>query len=487
MDTPLCESPATGSITASRARVKAAVKSVVALCEPTQPTTLVLFEAALWSALLVLGHAAVSLFLAHTAARFERAATAHHCSDVATRFGPVPFQRPVDADARGRAQRPVDRALGLRGGASFSTQLLIARLCAQMAFGQARSLFAHVFAWRPSQDMTLRIVDAVGSRARCFLEQASVPEGDGEVLVLQVDARGAPMIDGRELHARTQPRAPQQGTKRARRKASKARRVRPRRSPGDKSKNARGAVVGVIYTLRKTETGWEGPVGKRLYATFTGHAALFAWLASEAKRRGYGAKPTLFLADGALTIWKQQQQHFPKAQVCLDWIHVVEKLWQVGACLHPTGSTALRAWVQEQTRRLRAGEVATVLRGLRVSLGGIAKTGPGTKARRVRVKRVLQYLTRNRHRLNYRWFRKQGFEIGTGVVEGAVRNLVGLRLDGPGMRWGWERAEKVLHLRCILLNEQWDGLESWLQHDPVLEMAPYPIPAKAYEAVKRAA
>ena len=263
--------------------------------------------------------------------------------------------------------------------------------------------------------------------------------------------------------------------------------MRPRRSPGDKSKNARGAVVGVIYTLRKTAQGWEGPVNKRLYATFTGHAELFAWLAKEAARRGYGVKKTLFLADGALTIWKLQQKHFPKAQVCLDWIHVVEKLWKVGACLHLTGSAALRAWVHEQKQRLRAGEVTTVLRGLRASLGGIAKTGPGTKARRLRVKRVLQYLTRNRHRLNYRVFRKQGFEIGTGVVEGAVRNLVAMRLDGPGMRWGWERAEKVLHLRCILLNEQWDDFERWLQRDPVLDMAPYPIPAKAYEAVKRAA
>jgi hypothetical protein len=40
----------------------------------------------------------------------------------------------------------------------------------------------------------------------------------------------------------------------------------------------------------------------------------------------------------------------------------------------------------------------------------------------------------HRHRLRYAELRKRDIDIGTGVVEGVVRNLVGLRLDGPGMR-----------------------------------------------------
>jgi len=335
--------------------------------------------------------------------------------------------------------------------------------------------------------MTLRIVDAAGARARRFLEQAAVPTDDGEVLVLQVDARGAPMIDILELLARKQPRARRTGTRRAQRKAGKARRQRPRRTKGQKSKNARGAVVGAIYTLRKTPQGWEGPVNKQLYATLEGHAALFAWLAKAAARRGYGAKKTLFLADGARVIWTLQQQYFPKARACLDWIHAVERLWTAGACLYTEGSDALHAWVEGQKAALRAGDVVGVLRTLRAARGAIAKTGPGTKGRRERLGRVVKYFARNRHRMNYRAFRRQGFEIGTGVIEGAVRNLVGLRLDGPGMRWGWERAEKVLHLRCILLNGQWDAFERWLQDDPALAMAPHPIPAKHYEAIKKVA
>jgi hypothetical protein len=33
------------------------------------------------------------------------------------------------------------------------------------------------------------------------------------------------------------------------------------------------------------------------------------------------------LADGSDTIWRLQEKYFAEAEVCLDWYHVVEKLW----------------------------------------------------------------------------------------------------------------------------------------------------------------
>jgi hypothetical protein len=54
--------------------------------------------------------------------------------------------------------------------------------------------------------------------------------------------------------------------------------------------------------------------------------------------------------------------------------------------------------------------------------------------------------------MQYARLRHADLEIGSGVVEGAVRHLIGVRLDGPGMRWGRDRAEAVLHLRCVLVN-----------------------------------
>jgi hypothetical protein len=144
------------------------------------------------------------------------------------------------------------------------------------------------------------MVDATGAEARAFLEQAPAPEDDGEILVIQADGGGAPHIDLAELLLRRRPRGPRQGTARHRRRRRRHARQRPRRATGDKSKNAKVAFVGVIYTLgpRGDDGTREGPIHKRIYATFESHAELFKWLYHEAVKRGYGTKRTLFLGDG---------------------------------------------------------------------------------------------------------------------------------------------------------------------------------------------
>lgn len=48
-----------------------------------------------------------------------------------------------------------------------------------------------------------------------------------------------------------------------------------------------------------------------------------------------------------------------------------------------------------------------------------------------------------------------------GIVEGAARYVVGERLDCSGMRWIPERAEALLHLRCIELNGEWERFFAW--------------------------
>src|SRR5258707_664028 len=75
-------------------------------------------------------------------------------------------------------------------------------------------------------------------------------------------------------------------TARQRRRQRRQSRTKPRRTKGEPSKNAKVAIVGVIYTLRQTSNGTEGPIGKRLVATFQSHEALFIWLHHEAVRRG---------------------------------------------------------------------------------------------------------------------------------------------------------------------------------------------------------
>lgn len=166
----------------------------------------------------------------------------------------------------------------------------------------------------------------------------------------------------------------------------------------------------------------------------------------------------------------------------MDWFHIVEKLWAAGECLHQEASAELKAWVADQTRNLRHGRVGAVLAALSAALAATPKTGPGNKGKRKRLAAILNHLTRQRHRLRYHRLRRDDLPIGSGVVEGAVRNLVAMRLDGPGMRWGGTRSELVLHLRCIVLNGQWAEFASYIARRG-LTLAAQPVPARPHDAV----
>jgi hypothetical protein len=483
------------TISRAEREVQSAIERVRRCAEPKAGTSLATVEAELWTALLALGRAIVTQFLLRSAARARPATYGHEGvryaldagtrrrSEIGTRFGKVPFARPIGRilGKRGRADLPVDRELGLCSGFSLGTVTAVVQLCAMMAFGTARRTFAAFHEWAPSSRATLRMVDAVGAGAHGFLDARAVPKDDGEVLVIQVDGRGAPMISSTEKARRRRSRGKIEGTKRQARRVRRREHPRPRRAKGDKSKNAKVAFVGVIYTLRATRFGWEGPINKRLIATFESHEVLFRWLSDHAIRRGYGDKRTVFLADGSDHIWRLQERYFPDAEVCIDWYHVVEKLWEAGGCFFKAGSIALKKWIDEQKRRLRGGLTLSMLAELNRRYSSIPKTGPGNKGRRHRLGKIIAYLDEHERRMRFHEMRTDNLDIGTGVIEGAVRNLVGLRLDGPGMRWSRDRAEMVLHLRCIVLNEQWDDFCAYLATRR-LKLAAQPVPTRTHDA-----
>jgi hypothetical protein len=251
------------------------------------------------------------------------------------------------------------------------------------------------------------------------------------------------------------------------------------------------AAVGVICTLKVDESGMARPVNKRMYATFKSYRALFVWLKAEAVRRGYGTSKftkVQFVADGADTLWNLQQEFFPDAKVCLDWIHAVEKLWNCGKAVNRGSRTKrqpLEAWVHEQKRQLRHGQLDDVIATLQAALDGTAVTGPGNKYRRKVLDNTIKHFTKNRARMDYQRLREQGLVISSGLIEGTVRHLVGMRLDGPGMRWGRGRSEAILHLRCILLNGLWSDFEAYLARRPSLRLVPKPVPAESHDAKKQ--
>lgn len=485
------------SISRAHENVDCVFRQALLCAERSEPRTFSQFEDEIWSLLLGLGCALVTLFLTHAAQRSRPSEYIHNAKRhrihgeratwLGTRFGKVLFERPVGRRVGcgpGKTDLLVDRELGVCSGFSLGVVTGMVRLCAQMAFASARGTFREFHEWAPSSRAVLRMVDATGKEARTFLDQAPAPEGDGSVLVIQADAKGAPMISEQEYGLRCQPhRVRDEGqTRRHRRRDAREQRVRPRRTKGKKSKNAKMAVVGVIYTLAPSPDGMEGPVNKRLCATFESHDALFRQLRHQADKRGYGSKDTLFLGDGSEHIWYGQAKYFPKATVCLDWIHAVEKLWSAGQALFQEGSRELADWVRHKEDALHRGEVKNVISELTTARHGIPKVGPGNKGRRARLEETIEYYEKNQERMRYDELRARDLDIGTGAVEGAVRNLVGLRFDGPGMRWGRPRSEYILQLRCVLLNGQWQDFKTFLTSHEQLVLPSQPMKAIPHTA-----
>jgi hypothetical protein len=167
--------------------------------------------------------------------------------------------------------------------------------------------------------------------------------------------------------------------------------------------------------------------------------------------------------------------------------HVVEKIWKTGKALHRNNRKNLEAWVAAQKKRLRHAQLDDVLTELRAILDTAPRTGPGNKYRRTVLEKTIAHFTNNAHRMQYQRLRRQDLEIGSGVVEGAVRHLIGVRLDGPGMRWSRDRMEAVLLLRCILINDQWDDFASFLTKQRAVALPSQPIPTRTHDAkIKKA-
>lgn len=437
------------------------------------------FEEELLPMLFSLGRTLVTLFLTASEVRhaarlpatmkgagrsFRRAPA--QARSLMTRLGVVrywrTYMRPAGR-ARGPGFHPLDVALGLTADRlSIGLISVIARLATKLSFAQARAVAGLFLADVPSTEVFEKSVLGLGRHTEEWFESAPAPEDDGQVLVIQIDSKGAPTATEQELERRRgERRKPGPQSPRHRGRKLRARYgSKPRRKKGDKSKNARMATLVVMYTLTRVGRHLLGPVNRWVYASFAPKRHAFAIARREADKRGFGPRSGRFIqivTDGDNDLARYVPEFFPNALHTIDVMHVVEKLYEVAGAIHREGSEELHAWASKQKERLYAGRIEDILAELRQALESRPKTGPGNKGRRERLTEVIRYLDKRKHQMNYDELADKDLELGSGAVEGAVKYVIGYRFDHGGMRWIRERAEALLQLRCIELNGDWDG------------------------------
>lgn len=350
---------------------------------------------------------------------------------------------------------------------------LATRMATKVSYAQSVALLTMFLEWSPAAGTIEDSVLGFGQFSRQWPRSAPAPTGDGEVLVIQIDSKGTPTATEEELEKRRGPRA-KNAHPRSQRHRGKAKRERcgkrKRRKKGDKSKNAKMSTIVVIYTLKRSENGFlEGPINKKVYASYAPKKHAVAIARREADKRGFDAtcgQLVQIVTDGDNDLARYISQLFPEAIHTIDVFHVTEYLWEAGYALFKEGSNELLQWVEEQKKALYSNRANEIVLELEQQLRRV----PEGQRSYQRLLKVRNYLSKRLEKMNYKSLREQDLEISSGAVEGAVNHVIAKRFDCGGMRWIKERAEALLQLRCIEINGDWDAFIEFVHHQ-LLEQA----------------
>jgi len=164
------------------------------------------------------------------------------------------------------------------------------------------------------------------------------------------------------------------------------------------------------------------------------------------------ARELVILGDGAEWIWKLVAKHFPRAVQILDWFHATEYLMPAAKVAFPT-QQAQNEWVAQAKQALWDGMINELI----TACLGLVRTEDSSDPAFV----AARYFDQNRHRMNYPTYRRQGYQIGSGTIESAAKQIGTMRMKVAGAIWNENSARKVAKARAAYLSNEWDALAAY--------------------------
>jgi hypothetical protein len=164
------------------------------------------------------------------------------------------------------------------------------------------------------------------------------------------------------------------------------------------------------------------------------------------------AEEIVYIGDGAAWIRTEHERHFRRATFIIDWYHASEHVWDCGKVLFGEGTEQTKRWVAGCLDLLWDGWTKKLLDALRME----HKLHRGRK--REALGQLIRYISTNEEQMRYDVYRANGYDIGSGAVEGACKHVVAQRLKQAGMIWSRAGSSATLALRLAWLNSSWDRL-----------------------------
>ena len=222
----------------------------------------------------------------------------------------------------------------------------------------------------------------------------------------------------------------------------------------DGQAKTREAKLGCIFT--QTTVDKEGrPVRDEGSTTYVGAietAEEFGErLYAEARRRGLDrAQKVCVLGDRAVWIWNLAEEHFHGATQIVDLYHAREHYWNVAKAIFGDDVKKIALWTEQRRKELDNGEVEQVMQAIK------RLSASHGRAQEI-CQREISYFEKNKKRMRYDEFRRQGLFVGSGVLEAGCRTVIGQRLKQSGMHWSVKGANSIIALRCCLLSNRWEN------------------------------
>jgi hypothetical protein len=197
-------------------------------------------------------------------------------------------------------------------------------------------------------------------------------------------------------------------------------------------------------------------IDKRYTGSFSDPERFYWDTTSELYKRSGGKMDevdSFVRGDGAAFIRGFRDKYAPESRYVLDHYHLCEKLKER---IYPLYDDKNRRKEVMDTilDYLDTGDVDGALDYIHDLRKRFRK-----RYKRKHLKKLADYIERNRDGIWYQEAREKGIPIGSGSADKAGDILICRRMKLRGMRWSRANADNVLSIRILVLNGEWD--EFW--------------------------
>lgn len=327
-----------------------------------------------------------------------------------------------------RGEFGTDAILGIDGYVTRGAGRMACLLGIQRSFEKAEVALVEVAGWELDDNTLRRLCHATAARAHSSRERRDTAEAFAQAsgdLEVQIDAGKINTLEGwRDVKVA----------------------VLDRREPDE--------------SIRPSE--WDGrdlpaPSVRSVLAAVEEAAAFGGRCAAEATRLGRtDPKEWNVLGDGAEWIRNLAEQRFPGASQCLDFWHAAGHLGEGARAVFGSGGGAAEAALDRGKKKLLEDGYCGVVEwigelGSEIPPGGDgAALGP-----------VLNYFAGHQTRVNYVLRLHRGQSIGSGLVEGSIKQLLNVRMKQTGARWKVEHVAPLVELGALAAGPERDAF--WKQ------------------------